>query len=238
MEELYLIREKQAQSDSLAFRLEGNANIQGFQLKNGLLQAISAKTGSPAMTLSGPKLFDANGRGIDASYGLRPLDKEAWLLTLNFDDNGLQYPLLIDPSWTTGGAPVMSSIRFGHAAVLLPNGKVLVVGGSSGSALSTAELYDPVAGTWATTNGMASARNPTQAILLPTGKVLAMAGDLSTAELYDPVAGTWATTNSLLSARDDRSTLTLMANGKVLVTGGGTASLCSLWASSHTASRQ
>ena len=43
----------------------------------------------------------------------------------------------------------MSAARAAHTATLLPNGKVLVSGGNTGSAiLSSAELYDPAAGTF------------------------------------------------------------------------------------------
>src|SRR4051812_23837024 len=39
--------------------------------------------------------------------------------------------------------------RYSHAAALLQNGKVLVVGGNSMSGYSTStEVYDPNAGTW------------------------------------------------------------------------------------------
>ena len=56
---------------------------------------------------------------------------------------GLSYPVMIDPSWTTTGS--MSTERSHHTATLLPNGKVLVTGGSSNSfsRLNSAELYDP-----------------------------------------------------------------------------------------------
>src|SRR6185295_10066788 len=39
--------------------------------------------------------------------------------------------------------------RFGHTATLLPNGKVLVVGGiNNNAAVASAELYDPFTGMW------------------------------------------------------------------------------------------
>ena len=41
--------------------------------------------------------------------------------------------------------------RGGHTATLLPNGKVLVLGGYSGVHVRTAELYDPSTGTWSVT---------------------------------------------------------------------------------------
>ena len=50
--------------------------------------------------------------------------------------------------------------RYFHTATLLPNGKVLVAGGSNGGlgALASAELYDPAKGTWTATGSLANAR--------------------------------------------------------------------------------
>src|SRR5882724_6498848 len=52
----------------------------------------------------------------------------------------------------------LATARDNHTATLLPNGKVLAAGGSnaSGNALVSAELYDPVSGTWATTTSLAT----------------------------------------------------------------------------------
>jgi acetyl-CoA carboxylase carboxyltransferase component len=54
--------------------------------------------------------------------------------------------------------------------------------------------------------------------LLASGKVL-IAGGGPESELYDPVTGSFSPTGSMLSPRRDH-TATLMANGKVLITGG------------------
>src|SRR5436189_58000 len=52
--------------------------------------------------------------------------------------------------------------RYGHTATLLPNGKVLVAGGSTGfpggMLLASAELYDPVTGSWTATASLGNAR--------------------------------------------------------------------------------
>ena len=64
-----------------------------------------------------------------------------------------------------------------HTATLLPNGKVLVAGGSNGGgSLSSAELYDPASGSWSTTGSLATARDYHTATLLPNGKVLVAGG--------------------------------------------------------------
>src|SRR5690349_14844102 len=50
-------------------------------------------------------------------------------------------------TWSPG--PRMTTPRSGHSAVLLPNGKVLVVGGTGDG--TSAELFDRVAGRWSAT---------------------------------------------------------------------------------------
>ena len=82
-----------------------------------------------------------------------------------------------------------------HTATLLPNGKVLVAGGSDLiNYLASAELYDPASGTWTTTGSLATARLGHTATLLPNGKMLVAGGafnarELASAELYDPASG-------------------------------------------------
>jgi WD40 repeat protein len=136
---------------------------------------------------------------------------------------------LYDPDtgmWTTTMDMGMGNEREDHTATLLPNGKVLVAGGSpdGSSYLNTAELYDPAGlpnGTWTATGSLTTARGFHTATLLPNGKVLVRggAGGFNSAELYDPASRTWiATTNGLTTERFEH-TATLLPNGKVLVAG-------------------
>jgi galactose oxidase-like protein len=77
-------------------------------------------------------------------------------------------------------------------ATLLPNGKVLIAAGQGSTILSSIELYDPVANSFATsTPAMNTARQSHAATLLPNGKVLIVggngnAGALNSTELYTP----------------------------------------------------
>src|ERR1051326_4066187 len=77
--------------------------------------------------------------------------------------------------WEDTGS--LNTARFHHTATLLPDGRVLVVGGEHRHyPLASAELYDPAAGTWSDTGGLSTARDSPTATLLPNGLVLVAGG--------------------------------------------------------------
>jgi N-acetylneuraminic acid mutarotase len=132
------------------------------------------------------------------------------------------------------GAGSMTIARAYHSDVLLPSGKVLVIGGvgASGSLLSRAETYDPHAGRWTRTQNMSAGRAGVTAVLLRTGRVLVAGGAsgaagsstiLASAELYDPARGVWTATGSMATARYDYAAA-LLPSGMVMVAGGVGAS--------------
>jgi hypothetical protein len=120
----------------------------------------------------------------------------------------------------------MSIARASHTATLLPSGQVLLVGGSNGGFLGTAEVYDPATDTFTPTTGsLATAREFHTATLLQNGTVLIVGGNsnfaaTAAAEIYNPADESFtATTGSLLAARQDH-TATLLPSGQVLIVGG------------------
>lgn len=132
-------------------------------------------------------------------------------------------------TWTQTGS--MHVARIGFTATLLKNGKVLVVGGIGNGGfndtLASAELYDPVSGTWTLISSMHIARSNFTATLLKNGKVLVAGGNSSyatptaSAELYDPAKGSWSLTGNMSQSRAEQ-TATRLNNGLVLIAGGVT----------------
>lgn len=105
--------------------------------------------------------------------------------------------------------------RSGHTATLLPNGKVLLAGGTLGGlATRTSVIFDPtaVSPTFTTIGDDAAAnsanltckRTGHAAVLLPNGKVLVAGGCNDTAansissDIFDPTAGTYTAGPTLL----------------------------------------
>jgi hypothetical protein len=145
---------------------------------------------------------------------------------------------LYDP--TTGtfrSTGSMTVPRKGHTATLMPDGTVLIVGGTRlasqcCAALDTAELYDPKEETFVPVSRMTVGRMMHAATLLPTGEVLITGGmgDSSgggnspdtrwhTAELFDPATRSFRTTGAMRTERF-MHTQALLHDGTVLVAGG------------------
>lgn len=112
----------------------------------------------------------------------------------------------------------MTVPRAFHGATLLPNGQVLVAGGSNpdGSSNFSAELYDPATGTWKSTGSM-NLSHAAPLTLLQDGQ--ALVAD-ETAELYDPGTGQWAKTSAMYyTFGTSRLATVLLTRGEVLVYG-------------------
>jgi len=72
----------------------------------------------------------------------------------------------------------------------LPSGEVLIAGGRGSTYSASAEIYDPLTGTFTATGSMATARYHSTATLVANDKVLVAGGDdggslVQSAELFN-----------------------------------------------------
>jgi Kelch motif len=151
-----------------------------------------------------------------------------------------------DGPWQPAGSMAVS--RLAPHAVLLANGRVLVVGNDLNNGLSgtvradsaTAEVWDPAANAWQTASGLNRPRAGFAAIGLRNGGALVTGGlDLvrqtmtdpayacmngdalsySSTYVWDPTTGTWTRAGLLGTARAQPS-IAALPDGRVLLVGG------------------
>jgi len=130
----------------------------------------------------------------------------------------------------TTTAQSMVEFRSGHAAALLTNGRVLLTGGygSSNDSTASAEVFDPVAGTFVSAGSMHNRRLAHTSTTLADGSVLIAGGMFEGAccinhvghaslERYVPGTG-FVDAGSMLASREEHEAV-LLQNGKVLLAG-------------------
>jgi N-acetylneuraminic acid mutarotase len=126
----------------------------------------------------------------------------------------------------------LNTCRSGPNLEVLPDGRLLVLGGfvGSGTFTSSCEIYDPgdPEPEWEPVESMIVERNGGCSVVLASGLVMIMGGlwydgfeyvPISGCELYDPDADSWIETSELIVARQGHEAIVL-GNGAVLVTGG------------------
>jgi hypothetical protein len=183
-----------------------------------------AQTGSPAQARyshTATRLLD--GRVLVAGGALGANDNPSATATSTAE--------IYDPA-TGKFTPTdpMTKPRLSHSAILLKDGRVLLLGSVSDS---SAELYDPVKGKFSGAGSMKSTHNINLATLLRDGRVLIVGwgeqvGSASTsssmAEIYDPATGKFTPTGPMINSCNfiepiggQLSSAALLADGRVLV---------------------
>lgn len=138
-------------------------------------------------------------------------------------------PASFDESWDLRSD--MIDERGGHIAAALPDGTVLVAGGSGTQLLKQAELYDPVANAWIQLPDMATPRHLAASASLPDGDVIVAGGcvtgcsdgaDTATAERFDWQTRSWHAAGAMNVSRSRYHILLSLGDpaGRLLVVGG------------------
>lgn len=217
--------------------LADTASTFGVQVSDAFGGSVASATATLTVVVNGPGLFTATqgslAIGRDFHTATRLNNGTVLIVGGSNLSASLQTAELYDPATDTFKATgSLQNARQKHTATLLSDGKVLIAGGivgaGGGITVTTAEIYDPTAGTFTPTTGSPmAARSEHTATLLPGpgGKVLIVAGRnqanyVATAELYDPATGTFALTVTAPLASRATHTATLLNNGKVLIAGG------------------
>ncbi|WP_437669500.1 Kelch repeat-containing protein [Sorangium sp. So ce131] len=208
---LYLERGVVRDGDVVAaWEVDGAASV----AQDGAAVRISDASGAARIWVSAPAAFAEGDRSIPVR-----LETDGARITVRVEEVHGE-AVLIDPSWTA--AAPMRTPRQGHAATLLADGRVLVMGGYGAdlTTATTAEIYDPTSNTWSDAAPMTYGRARNHAAtLLPNGKVLVVGGEAT--ELYDPVTNSWTPTGRSHGA----GSAILLADGTVLVAGAGPTEL-------------
>jgi hypothetical protein len=114
--------------------------------------------------------------------------------------------------------------RAGHTLTLLPDGRVLVVGGQAGGASTppVAETFDPVTETFTQTIGAPSAtrQSHTATLIDDKGTVLLVDGGSGVLEIYDAASDSFFPAGGASSVNRNLATASKLPDGSVLIAGG------------------
>jgi hypothetical protein len=144
---------------------------------------------------------------------------------------------LFDPTtraWSKSG--LMQTARTDTAIAVLQDGRVLVAGGlfmdrtssEPPRVLASAEIFDPLTGSWSAAGQLTRARADASAITLADGRVLVVGGTTrvegdptgqATVDIYDPKADRWSAVGRLFVARSG-FVLAALPDGGAIVAGG------------------
>lgn len=171
---------------------------------------------------------------------VNPTIINGYLLTAKSGKTSVTADVYVAPSTGRGIYTSTGSLlgpRRDYATVTLPDGRILIIGGSTlqsagWSDLTGIEIYDPTAGTYSLAGAMNIARTDCAAVLLTDGKVFIAGGMnnssamlwsdvnfLSSWEVFDVNQGKTVRSGYMTAVRAYPS-LTLMLDGRVLIVGG------------------
>ena len=239
-------------SEKLLYKVALDAGVKSLRVLNHQIEFIDAD-GAPALRMAKPYGVDKNGHRFypeatlaGCNYSSDPalwakaedasIDSDNCELTLDWTGKGAEYPALLDPEWTIPSNLPAGFVFWTPQTWLLSNGDMFVAGTSS----NASQAWRPSTGLWSATGTSASTSTAAdgRSVRLNDGTVLAFAGKtssgaaLNAVQQYDAATGTWTSKANLPVALYRPNAVTL-ANGKVLVSGGGTGNGSSVYANSY-----
>jgi hypothetical protein len=189
----FLAFETKPDRGEVSYEIALSPEVAGLRLVGESLELLDS-TRTPRLRVAPPFIVGRDGIVTEAALALdgcaadrdpsAPWDhalaapgSDRCRLSVRWDADRVSYPALLDPAWTSTGN--MATGRTHFIGLAISTGRVLVSGGFSaqGTALSSAELYDPSTGTWSSTAGMGTARADHAAALRGNGQVLVTGGD-------------------------------------------------------------
>jgi hypothetical protein len=147
--------------------------------------------------------------------------------------------VVFDPTTNTATRNDITSASdfFCSGSTILPDGRVMIIGGLNGIppspdyGIASVELYNPTTTTWAAATPMTYARWYPTALAMPDGTVYAISGTDATGtklvlpmEVYRPGSGLWQTMPTKANIAPISQTyprMTVLTTGKVLMAGTG-----------------
>jgi hypothetical protein len=180
-------------------------NTSTYTWSNNISMPGNPRSGANAITLQNGKVLITGGRSVGEGGCLNPNCEMAWPSAQLYDPNTNTFSQTGD----------MIHPRYGHMTALLPDGRVLAMGGFSedgtreGVPEHTVEIFNPTTNTWSLTGSLppdywigaydGTSEYPTRPQHIPVqpdGTVVVLAwkdtGLQSVFFIYNPLSGTWA----------------------------------------------
>ena len=188
-----------------------------------------ARCDHQAVLMSNGKVLVTGGRNL-ASGSLFYTDSFASITNTGPILSSCEFYQPSDDSWRLTGP--MTYARFQHALVLLPDGRILAIGGlgynptqavpNPMTAIRDCEIYDPNTGRWSPAGRLSAGRATVIAALLADrSQVIVTGGPESRAtDIFDVATGQWSTSPCEPPAYRPRAVGVLMANDLIFMTGG------------------
>jgi hypothetical protein len=217
------------------------------ELPDGRYVAISGNSTDASHWADTPEVYDpvantwtllsavSTSQVHEEEYPFSYLAPNGTVFTIGTSEDRSFFLDVAKQTWTPAGS---SGIVNGSSVMYRP-GKVLYSGGAPSvinttTATNGSAVIDLTAGSpaWRQTAPMANARVYHTLTMLADGRVLAVGGEPTSdqnvvttgvlpTEIWDPATETWTTAAPITAARNYHSTAVLMADGRVLVAGGG-----------------